>query len=346
MNSFRFPRLSVNPILVKELRSRMRGVRPYAILSAFILFMIVIGYIIYQMSLSQVRFGATVLSPQVGQSLFNGLALCELFLVIFLAPALTSSAISAEREQLTYDLLVTTPLKPLRILWGKLIAALSYLLLVIFAAIPVFSVVLIFGGVNLRDMIKALLLLLISAIFFGAIGLFSSALCKRTAQATVLSYSIILLILGVSLLLSLTWSRFSDPPGQNVPEYILYANPFSALSSITIITPMDFNSPFPIMFDSSMVYGGLSWQTFLATGVLIYDENGPLVLPIFRATLLLYPFLTLLLCWISSHLILPRRRWWPRWTDLGFLISLAAFGVLIYMLRSWWYVPTVNNLPF
>jgi ABC-2 type transport system permease protein len=161
-------RPSVNPILVKELRSRMRGVRPYAILTIFLLLMIGMGYGINQLVASQARFGATVLSPQVGQALFSGLALCELFLVVFLAPALTSSAISAEREQLTYDMLVATPLRPIRILWGKLVAALSYLFLLIFAAVPIFSVVLVFGGVAPRDMAKVLILLVLASVMFGA----------------------------------------------------------------------------------------------------------------------------------------------------------------------------------
>ena len=39
-------RPSFNPILVKELRSRMRGGRPYAILTTFLLLMIGMGYAI------------------------------------------------------------------------------------------------------------------------------------------------------------------------------------------------------------------------------------------------------------------------------------------------------------
>src|SRR5262245_14504868 len=103
--------LSLNPIIVKELRGRMRGARPYAVLTFFLLIMVGAGYGINWLVTNQARFGTTILSAQVGQALFSGLALCELFLVIFLAPALTSGAISGEREQLTYDMLLATPLR-------------------------------------------------------------------------------------------------------------------------------------------------------------------------------------------------------------------------------------------
>jgi ABC-type transport system involved in multi-copper enzyme maturation permease subunit len=333
---FLLRRPTLNPIIVKELRGRMRGMRPYAVLTFFLLVMVGVGYAINWLVTSQTRFGATVLSAQVGQALFSGLAMCELFLVVFLAPALTSGAISGEREQLTYDMLLATPLRPLRILWGKLFAALSYLFLLMFAAIPLFSVVLVFGGVAPRDMAKALLMLLIAALLFGAIGLFCSALVRRTAQATVLSYTITLLLIGLSTLAASSWGAFSNPPGQQVPPPLLYINPFSAMASITTIIPNN-GGPFPMMGDM-ISYGGFSWQALLASGVISYGPNGAVVLPIFRASLLLYPALTLLLCWAGSHLVLARRRWRPRWSDLLFLLLLAGCVALAWQLRGWWLV--------
>lgn len=327
-----------NPILVKELRGRMRGARPYAILTCFLLVMVGAGYAINQLVTSPMRQGATVLSAQVGQSLFSGLALCELFLVVFLAPALTSGAISGEREQLTYDMLMTTPLRPTRILWGKLFAALSYLFLLVFAAVPLFSVVLVFGGVAPRDMAKALVLLVFSAVLFGAIGLVCSALMRRTAQATVLSYTVILLLLGGSTLGAIFWSTLSMPPGNPVPPQLLYLNPFSAIASITTIVPPNNGGPFPMMVGDGMSFGGLPIQALLSNGVIYYGPNGPVVIPIFRATLVFYPLLTLLLCWVGTHLVRTRRRWRITWSDLSFALLIVGLSALAWLARDWWLV--------
>ena len=109
-----------------------------------------------------------------------------------LAPAFTTGAISLEREKQTIDLLVTTPLATLGMVIGKLGSALAYVFLLIFASLPMAAIVFVFGGVGPDDLLRAYVLLFCFAIGFGAIGLFISALVKRTQMATVLTYLTIL----------------------------------------------------------------------------------------------------------------------------------------------------------
>ncbi|NJM05700.1 ABC transporter permease subunit [Candidatus Gracilibacteria bacterium] len=328
-------RPQLNPIIVREVRTRMRGVRPYAILTVFLLLLSAVAYMFYQLMMQQARMGMTLMSAHVGQGLFNGLALCEIFLVVFLAPALTSGAISGEREQLTYDMLLATPLSPTRILWGKLIGALSYLLLLIVAAVPIFSVVLMFGGVEPRTMLKALALLLTTTLTFGMVGLTCSALLRRTSRATLVSYIAILLLLASTTLPAVVWGQFSNPIGQMPPPWLVYLNPFSAVFSLTNVSFNTEISSYYGYFDS---FAGLPVATLLAPGVLYYGPNGQVLMPTYRATMICFLALTLLLGWLSTHLVLPRRRWWPRLFDLGFALLFAAGLGLAYLARNWWYL--------
>jgi ABC-2 type transport system permease protein len=330
MRNARFTRPRLNPIIVREVRTRMRGGRPYLILTAFLLLLAATGFGIFQLLLQQARFGGTLLSAQVGQALFRGLAFVELLLVVFLAPSMTSGAISSEREQLTYDMLMATPLRPAQILWGKLVAALSYLFMLIFASVPVFSVVLVFGGVELMALWKTLALLVVTTIFFGAVGLTCSAFGRRTARATTVAYTLVLLLVGASVIAASVWGQFSNPPGQPPPPALVYPNPFSALVSITTIAPS--NDPSASFFGYGDPFIGLPLLSMLAPGVINYGPNGATVLPI-------YPLLTVLLCWLSSHLVLPNRRWRPRWSDLGFLALAAALLLVMAATRWWWAVP-------
>ncbi len=333
------PAVSLNPIIVREVRTRMRGLRPYAILTAFLVLLALSGMAIYLLMLQQARLGGSLLSAQVGRALFRGLALVELTLVVVLAPALTAGAISGEREQLTFDMLMATPLRPGQILWGKLIATQSYLLLLIFAGIPIFSLVLIFGGVELLALLKSIVLLIVSTIFFGAIGLLCSTLMQRTARATTIAYSLTLLLVVVPLLIASAWSQLTMPPGQPVPPALLYLNPFSALLAIT--TPA-IGGGDPFMSSLSFSFGdpfdGIPLLNVLSVGVVHYGPNGPVVIPLYRATLLAYSILIVIIGWISGHMVLPRRRWHPRWSDLGFSILLAALAGLAWWSRSWWYI--------
>jgi ABC-type transport system involved in multi-copper enzyme maturation permease subunit len=331
--SLRRPQL--NPIIVREVRTRMRGGRPYAILTVFLLLLSAVAAMFYTLMMQQSRMGVTLMSAHVGQALFNGLALCEVFLVVFLAPALTSGAISGEREQLTYDMLLATPLSPTRILWGKLIGALSYLLLLIVAAVPIFSVVLMFGGVEPRSMLKALVLLLTTTLTFGMIGLTCSALLRRTSRATLLSYIVILFLLAATTLPALVWGQFSNPVGQMPPPWLVYLNPFSAVFSLS---GMNFNIEMSSYYGYFDPFAGLPVAALLAPGVLYYGQNGQVLMPTYRATIIFFMLLTLVLGWLSAHLVLPRRRWWPRFFDLGFMLLLALGVGLAYLTRNWWYL--------
>ena len=153
------PSSIVNPVLVKELRSRMRGARAFVILTGVLLLLGAVCYALYRIVLATSGYTRSPLSPQIGQTLFIAIVLLELMMVCFITPAVTAGAISGEREKLTYEMLLATPMRPSSILWGKLVSALSYVFLLIFAAVPMASLVFIFGGVAPRDMIKALVIL-------------------------------------------------------------------------------------------------------------------------------------------------------------------------------------------
>ena len=109
-----------------------------------------------------------------------------------IAPASTAGAISLEREKQTLDLLTTTPISSLAIVLGKLLSALSWVFLLLLASIPVTALVFTFGGVGPDDMIKGYLVLVVTALAYGSIGLFVSALVKRTQAATVIN-----IVLGI-----------------------------------------------------------------------------------------------------------------------------------------------------
>ena len=112
--------------------------------------------------------------------------------MLVLAPAFTTGAISLEREKQTLDMLITTPLSTLGMVIGKLFSALTYVFLLILASIPFASLVFVFGGVGPEDLLRAYAFLFALAFGMGAIGLFISAVVKRTQTATVVTFVIVL----------------------------------------------------------------------------------------------------------------------------------------------------------
>lgn len=251
---------SVTTIMSKELRSRFRGRRAYVVLTIYLALLALIAYGAYIDSVpkanAQSQFGfdgsaisAANASAIIGQAIFALLSVFQLMLVAFLAPAFTTGAISLEREKATLDLLITTPLRPGAIVVGKLFSALAFVVLMIVAGIPVSALVLMYGGASLQDIVRQQVVLFVSAIGFGVIGLFYSALIKRTQSATVVAYSTVLFLTVGTLFIWRFWTAglgaTADafaPPGR-APEQLLYLNPAVAMVEIvadTEITQGDF----------------------------------------------------------------------------------------------------------
>ena len=134
--------------------------------------------------------GAQRAMADLGRALFTGLMLVEAALGIFVTPALTAGTITTEREQSTLELLQLTTLSGTNIVLGKLLSALSFLFLLLLCALPVSSLVFLYGGVSPAQLVLALLLIVAIILAFGAIGVFCSARFRTTGAAAVIAYLI------------------------------------------------------------------------------------------------------------------------------------------------------------
>ena len=181
----------LNPVMLKELRGRMRGLRGFAIITIFLILMSFFTILLYLLRVPQ---GGAVVTGELGRLLFIGVLFIELMLIIFIVPALTAGAITSERERKTYDLLQTTLITKAAFVVGKMQSALGYIMLLLLSAIPLQSIAFLFGGVSESEMILALLILAVSAMALGAFGMFFSSVTERTLSATVRAYTAALAI--------------------------------------------------------------------------------------------------------------------------------------------------------
>ena len=132
----------------------------------------------------------TSVTGELGRRLFGGIVGLQLLLILFIAPAFTAGAISNERERKTYDLLHITLLPKPSFIIGKLQSALSYIFLLLLAAIPLQSIAFLFGGVTEVEVAIAFIILMVMAIAFGTVGLYFSTTVERTVTASVRAYAL------------------------------------------------------------------------------------------------------------------------------------------------------------
>lgn len=204
----------INPLMLKELRERMRGARAFVVLSVYLGLMSGFAILVYLIERNSNPVTLTSVTGELGRRLFAGIVGLELLLILFIAPAFTAGAISNERERKTYDLLHITLLPKPSFIIGKLQSALSYIFLLLLAAIPLQSIAFLFGGVTEVEVAISFLILMVMAIAFGTVGLYFSTTVERTVTASVRAYALAFAVtvgfwLGLSILTRFLTEVFS-----------------------------------------------------------------------------------------------------------------------------------------
>jgi ABC-type transport system involved in multi-copper enzyme maturation permease subunit len=224
-----------NPILIKEMRSRMRGKRAFLVLTAYVVTLSVIISLIY---IVLHKNAPTTLVNQAGSVLTPVLIYVQMGLICLIAPTFSASAISSEREQQTFDLLIASLARPSTILFGKLGAALSYLFLTLFGSLPLIALTYSLGGVALRDIAIAYLIMIVSGVTFCSMSFLWSTMIRRGVLAQLTSLIAVIFLVAAMPALALFFSALSSnfngtpsPTFLNIVFLLLRTNPFAAIAS-------------------------------------------------------------------------------------------------------------------
>ena len=240
------PRISmpgITAIMVKELRGRMRGRRAFISVTIYTLivagFAWMVGRILEESARQNFGFSPQYQSASIGRGIFVALMFLQTLMISVLAPASTAGTISGERERQTLDLLAVTPISSVAIVVGKLFSALTWVFILILASVPVSALVFVYGGVAPDDLLRGYLMLFVTAIAFGALGIFFSALIRRSGAATGLTFvSVIVATVGLTFIW--VFLRIGEANNLNAnalaeqrpPEALLYLNPFVSQADV------------------------------------------------------------------------------------------------------------------
>ena len=115
-------------------------------------------------------FNATGESSQIGLTFIRecSWALCYLFIV--LAPLSCSWSINEEKKKNTLGILLLTELTAGKIIFGKLFSRMLVMVFYLASSIPIFFIIMPFGGISLFQIIHIFVALVATILFSGAIG--------------------------------------------------------------------------------------------------------------------------------------------------------------------------------
>lgn len=121
--------------------------------------------------------------------LFPVLSVAQVCIVTLIVPVITASAISGEKERQTFDIMLTTCMSPFSIVLGKVMSAVVRILFFVAAGMPIMALAFVVGGLSWSYLFYFVLTIILLSLLSGSIGIFCSAICRRSITAVVLSYA-------------------------------------------------------------------------------------------------------------------------------------------------------------
>ncbi|MDE6714096.1 MAG: ABC transporter permease subunit [Lachnospiraceae bacterium] len=182
-------KIVLNPIMKKEFKVTARsmkfawGLMAYEAVQAYIFIMTV-----------------SMLSMQSGYdhqntydkliNLFPMMGIAQVCMVALVVPVMTASSISGEKERQTFDILLTTCLSPMEIVYGKVFSAVAEVLLYVTASIPVMALAFVLGGLSWWVLFLFLVVIFVFATFVGSVGVFCSSISSRSVTSITRTYGL------------------------------------------------------------------------------------------------------------------------------------------------------------
>jgi ABC-type transport system involved in multi-copper enzyme maturation permease subunit len=118
----------------------------------------------------------------IGSSAYGAIIALQMFLVLAVAPAMTSGMVKGEKERETFEFLRATSITPFNYLFGALLSSLLLVALSLLCAFPVLSLALLYGGV--QGILPSILTLLAVSLYLSSQGLMMSAAAEKLKTAS------------------------------------------------------------------------------------------------------------------------------------------------------------------
>lgn len=250
-------KIKINPILMKDCMVGSRSMKmSWAIFGINLLFMIIVLIMLAVNDEYPIVYYYKSIS-----NIFPVLAVCETAILVLVIPIMTSGSISGERERQTLDIMLTTPIKPIAIVTGKLLSAILTVAMYVISSVPLLAISFILGGVKSQVLFEYIGMVLFLGIYVGSIGIFSSSIRKTSIAATITSIVIIAGIAFFTLLIFFIAEYEYEYGGKNTGDV-----DFLNLASVLLA----FN---PFVGFADFMFRGCSSQSIVGIMSDFFSEN-------------------------------------------------------------------------
>jgi len=196
--------LPANPILVRVVAGGSKRVRHLWLRAGYLIVLLaVVGFALLQ-NMGGVGASLTDLAKGASRT-FMYASYAQLFLMCFLAPVFTASAITQEKDAQTFNILISTPLSSAQIVLGSLMSRLYFVIMLLLAGLPIFLITMVYGGVTTRQVFESFALAGSTAILTGALAIFVAMVGVGTRR-TIFSFYLLIALCLMTVYLFGSWS--------------------------------------------------------------------------------------------------------------------------------------------
>lgn len=187
----------VGPVLAREAVTTPRRPRHYMVRAVY-----VVALLILMCTAWLVVAGTQIIRnvgdmARFGSILFQILAPLQLALLAFLAALVSASAVSQEKDRRTLILMLMTRMTNSELVLGKLLASLLNVLTMLAAALPVFMLIPLFGGVSFEQVARVFAVTLTAVLAAGSLGSTLALWREKTFQTLAMTALALVMWIGI-----------------------------------------------------------------------------------------------------------------------------------------------------
>ncbi|NQT12582.1 MAG: ABC transporter permease subunit, partial [Planctomycetes bacterium] len=222
----------IGPVFSREVAIAPRRPRLYVARAAYC------GLLLLLMSTAYVILCGTQIVRDLGDLarfgtlLFQILARLQLALAACFSALLAASAVTQEKDRRTLLLLLSTNLTNSELVLGKLLASLLNMLVLLAAAIPLFMLSALFGGVSFQQIARVFAVTLATIVVCGSLGSTLALWREKTFQALAMTVLVLVLWLAVWETVA-TGALFASFGGLSCQDWAAGFSPWHAINEAT-----------------------------------------------------------------------------------------------------------------
>jgi ABC-type transport system involved in multi-copper enzyme maturation permease subunit len=189
------------PVLFYDLVRSARRTRTFLVRTAYLALLFLMLCWMYLAWAPHNQVGETIRSSQVAEFsmlFFFTFMAVQLLLIVVMTPGYTAGAITEEKERKTLEFILATDLRNREIVFGKLVSRMAHLSLFILAGLPVLSALQFLGGFDPLALLCGFAGTGLTMMSLACLSILASVLCRRTRDALMLAYLVIVGYLAAS----------------------------------------------------------------------------------------------------------------------------------------------------